>query len=172
MRCVQGGPRGPGVAGFPRVRLWPVALCVGIAFGDIAVKAWAQLSLVEPVPVTSWFHLRVIHNRGLFLGLVPAFEMGFIHWVLLLPAALGMAWRMATARHAVVAAGHAVVLGGLTGNLVDRGRGAVVDYLAFGPFDQDKWLHMNIADLAMLAGLMLLSTVLVGRLARRGQRRR
>lgn len=147
-------------------------LCVGIAFGDIAVKAWAQLSLVEPVTVASWFHLRVIHNRGFFLGLVPAFEMGLVHWMLLLPVALGMAFRMVTARRAVVAAGLAVALGGLTGNLIDRGRGAVVDYLAFGPFVQDKWLYMNIADLAMLTGLTLLSTVLFRRMGQRRQRRR
>ena len=172
MRRIQSGPRGPGIAGSPRVRLWPVALCVGIAFGDISVKAWAQLSLVEPVTVASWFHLRVIHNRGLFLGLVPTFEMGLVHWLLLLPVAPGMAFRMATVRGAMVAAGHAVVLGGLTGNLIDRGRGAVVDYLAFGPFHRDKWLYANIADLAMLTGLMLLSTVMIRRLGQRRQRRR
>ncbi|MDE0060804.1 MAG: signal peptidase II [Defluviicoccus sp.] len=147
-------------------------LCVGIAFGDFAVKAWAQLSLVEPVTVASWFHLRVIHNRGLFLGLVPVFEMGLVHWMLLLPVALGAVFRMATARCAAVAAGLAVALGGLTGNLIDRGRGAVVDYLAFGPFVQDKWLYMNIADLAMLTGLMLLSTVLIRRQVQRRHGRR
>lgn len=172
MRRVQEGPPGPGVAGFPRVRLWPVVLCAGIAFGDIAVKAWAQHSLVEPVIVASWFYLSIMYNRGLFLGLVPAFEMGFIHWMLSFLVALGMACRMATARSAVVAAGHAMVLGGLTGNLIDRGRGAVVDYLAFGPFGQDKWLHANIADVAMLTGLVLLSTALVRHRGWRTQRRR
>ena len=65
-----------------------------------------------------------------------------------------------------------MVLGGLTSNLIDRGRGAVVDYLAFGPFAQDKWLYMNIADLAMLTGLMLLSTALIRHRGRRTQRRR
>ena len=113
-----------------------------------------------------------MYNHGFFLGLVPAFQMGFVHWMLLLLVALGMACRMATARRAVIAAGHAMVLGGLTSNLIDRGRGAVVDYLAFGPFALDKWLYMNIADLAMLTGLMLLTTVLIRRRGQRRQRRR
>lgn len=49
----------------------------------------------------------------------------------------------------------------MIGNALDRVNGGVVDFLGFGPVIDEKWAFANLADLAMLGGMLLLGVVLI-----------
>ena len=79
---------------------------------------------------------------------------------------------MVRSRRPAVGAGYALAAGGLVGNLLDRAGGAVVDYVAFGPVAGERWAFVNLADLALLGGGIMLGTVLIRRkLEERGRSR-
>ena len=162
MSSVKCGQRiNPGVLG--------LAICAGVLWTDVAIKLWAEKTLTAPVHITSWLYLTIQHNAGLFLGAVPVASVAVVHWVFLGTAVLFLGWRMVCTSSLSVGAGYALVAGGVMGNALDRVNGAVVDVLAFGPVIDEKWAFANLADFAMLIGVLLLGVVLVrGRTQRTG----
>ena len=60
-----------------------------------------------------------------------------------------------------IGAGYGLVTGGVLGNALGRANGAVVDFLGFGPVVGDQWAFANVADVAMLGGMLILGAVLV-----------
>lgn len=58
---------------------------------------------------------------------------------------------------AALRVGLGLVLGGAVGNLIDRLRyGAVVDFIDIGATDTVRWPSFNVADLAIVAGVVML----------------
>ena len=105
------------------------------------------------------FDVRFVQNVGVSLGLFPASGQA-VRWVLVLlttAIAAGVLWWMMKERKLpdVVALG--LVLGGASGNILDRTRlGYVVDYadLHFGAWR--PFLVFNVADAAITIGVLIL----------------
>ena len=146
-------------------RPWVRSLAVFVAVlgVDIAVKAWAQEVLTEPIRVTGWLYLALHRNPGIFLGGVPAFTVAVAvaFWSAMLVAVVWFGWRMATSRRPAIGVGYALASGGLVGNLLDRASGGVIDYLAIGPLVNDRWVFFNLADVALVGGALVLGTLLL-----------
>ena len=142
-------------------RVVPLAAYAGVLHVEVTIKPWMQGALVEPVRLTSWFYLKIYHNAGLFLGSLPVTTVSVAYWLFACAALVWIWWRMATVQSLPVGTGYALLAAGLTGNSLGRVQGEVVDYLAFGPLVDDKWLFANVSDVAILGGLVLLTCVLV-----------
>ncbi len=156
--------------GDARLSPWAFGLAVAaMALGtDVASKDWALQALAEPVAVTPWFYLALYGNAGIYLGAMPVANIWMLYWSVMAMAAVWLGLRIVRSSDRTVNAGYALVAGGLAGNaLCLLSRGAVVDFLAFGPVTGDKWLFVNLADLFLVAGGLVLGAVLVrGRLSR------
>ena len=160
----------PGAFPAFRVRPWTdrrsvagVGIFVAVLTLDAVLKAWAQESLATPVCVTSWMCLAVQYNPGLFLGTVPLAPdsmVSAVHWLALPPVLAWLSWRLFTLNSIPITACYALVAGGLAGNLVDRAEGAVIDYFGFGPITGEKWVFANLADLALVTGVVWLGVLL------------
>jgi signal peptidase II len=139
-------------------RAWRLAagLCVLVAALDQGVKALVEHNLApgEDVEVLGPLSLTLSHNRGVAFGLADGGGAGLI---LLAAAALAFV-AVLFARDPVrpgmwVAVG--LVAGGALGNLIDRLRvGEVTDYV-----DLPLWPPFNLADAAIVAGVVLLAAV-------------
>lgn len=141
------------VPGANRRRVAVVIGAAAVAGIDLSVKAWAEASLVSPIPLGP-VDLSLAYNSGV------AFSMGAgapVWLVIILTALVTLvvavaAWRAATASARTQLAALAVILGGAVANLVDRaGDGLVTDYLHSGWFPT-----FNLADTAIFTGAMLM----------------
>lgn len=135
------------------IYLWIILLVAGI---DQGVK-WLIVSNMQPyqstVLVKGILWLTYVCNHG------AAFNFLDSHRLLLLAitlAVFGLVWvlRKQIARYPFITKfGLAIALGGALGNFIDRARlGYVVDYLDFR-----VWPVFNIADMAILGGVILIS---------------
>ena len=121
---------------------------------DLVTKEWAAAALTEPVRIADWLYLMLHHNSGMFLGAVPV-PVGY--WVCVCAALSWFGWCALRSASAPIAVCLAVVLSGLAGNAIGQAQGAVVDFIGIGPITGDEWLVANIADLAMVSGVLALA---------------
>jgi signal peptidase II len=133
-----------------------------------------ELFLHEPVSLGPFIELIVVWNRGISYGLLQQ-ETDLGRWLLTgfsLIAAVGLAIWMLRTPHRFLAVAIALIVGGAVGNAIDRiAYGAVFDFIHVyvGTF---SWYVFNIADAAIVAGVIGLvydSFVLEGRRARRDE---
>ncbi|MUL83467.1 MULTISPECIES: signal peptidase II [unclassified Mycolicibacterium] len=126
---------------------------------DVGTKTLA-VGMLEPgrtVPLAGdWLACVLTRNSGAALSM--AADRTVMLSVVVLSVAAAVAWIGAYVRSPWWALGLGTILGGATGNLVDRFfrapgplRGEVVDFLAIGPTPV-----FNVADLAVLAGVVWL----------------
>jgi signal peptidase II len=139
---------------------WRAALvAVGVVAADQAVKALVRSTIErgDEVDLLLGAQLVNVRNRGIAFGL---FADGGILLVLFALAALA-ALLVFFARHRdrpLVWLPTGLLIGGATGNLLDRMReGAVTDW-----FDLPWWPAFNIADVAVTFGVLTLLYVLEG----------
>lgn len=130
---------------------------------DQAVKAWVSgplaLPLVGQIEIMPVFRLTWAENTGVSLGLFTS-DSATGRWILIgattLIALVVVTWMFfEKARADIVALG--LVLGGASGNIVDRIRhGFVVDYadLHFGNFR--PFFIFNLADAAISIGVVII----------------
>ena len=139
---------------------------------DVVAKALATASLTEPVRIADWLYLMLRHNSGMFFGTV---SVSTAYWAGGCAALGWVGWRALRATRAVPAVCLAVALAGLAGNAIGQARGAVVDFIGFGPVAGDVWLVVNVADIALAGGVLVLGCYLArkrlsrARLVRRGR---
>ncbi|TVR10562.1 MAG: signal peptidase II [Salinarimonadaceae bacterium] len=146
---------------------------------DQASKLWLlfvyELPMREPVALAPFVDLIVVWNRGVSYGLFQQ-ESETGRWLLVafsLAAALGLGIWMVRTSERLLAASLALIVGGAIGNAVDRvAYGAVFDFVHvyFGTF---SWYVFNVADAAIVAGVIGLvydSFVAEGRRAARARR--
>ena len=110
---------------------------------DILSKAVVTRALLEGhlYALAPGWGVRLVNNRRASLSVTQAAAV----WVVVAGVVL------ASTPHALTAVGLGMAIGGAAGNLVDRmRRGAVVDFLAAGP-----WPVFNLADAAMTIGLVV-----------------
>ena len=135
----------------------------GVMLADALTKALASVSLASIGDITvigGLLELRLTHNSGMALGILSGNQAAII----LLPLAVIAcgAWLLRRYRlTAFTSAACGLVLGGFLGNFLERViHGYVVDMVYF-PFM--PWFVCNFADIAICAGVALLSISLVTR---------
>lgn len=146
---------------------------------DQASKLWLlfvyELPMRQPVALGPFVDLIVVWNRGVSYGLFQQ-ESDAGRWTLVavsLAAALGLGIWMLRARVRLLAVSLALIVGGAIGNAIDRiFFGAVFDFVHvhYGTF---SWYVFNVADAAIVAGVIGLvydSFVAEGRRAARARR--
>jgi signal peptidase II len=139
-------------------RAWRLAgaLCGLVVVVDQAAKAVIEAHLVpgQHVDVLGPLGLTLSHNRGIAFGLAGGAGMGLVLVTVVALAFVGFLFsRDPTRPWMWVAVG--LVAGGALGNLADRVRAdAVTDYV-----DLPHWPPFNLADMAIVAGVVLLAIV-------------
>lgn len=134
-------------------------VAVGVVAADQAVKALVRATIErgEEIDLLLGIQLVNVRNRGIAFGL---FSDGGFLLVLFAVAAL-IALLIFFARHRdrpLVWLPTGLLIGGATGNLIDRTReGAVTDW-----FDLPWWPAFNVADVAITFGVLTLLYVLEG----------
>ncbi len=120
-----------------------------------------HLSMQEPMPIwPGFFDLRLAHNTGAafgFLGKAGGWQRGFFIGFTVAMSIFLLGWLFCLPRYAKMKAGAiALILGGAVGNVVDRIRlGYVVDFLDFY-YKNLHWPTFNMADIAIVIGVLLL----------------
>ncbi|MBS3899091.1 MAG: signal peptidase II [Dethiobacter sp.] len=111
------------------------------------------MSQNESIPViTNIFHITYVHNFGAAFGLL-AHRTGFFILVTVVLVLLLLAFlRYLPKEQKLLRSALVLLLGGATGNLIDRVRvGYVIDF-----FDFRVWPVFNVADIAIVFGIGLL----------------
>jgi len=158
-------------------RLWALLAVIGAA--SLALDLWTKQWVWDTLRPTGdawvvwapWLELDFAYNRGSAFGLVRRLD----YPVLLALVTVGLiAWIVATARSPgagrlrFAAAG--LVIGGALGNLHDRffrddglGNAGVVDFIRVNFPWGGSWPSFNVADAALVVGVVLLAWTLRGR---------
>ncbi len=136
---------------------WALATCGAVVALDQGSKALirSHISPGERVEVLPFLHLTQTHNRGVAFGLAGDVSPVLIGatMVLLLGLLAFLASRARQGWAIWLPAG--LLIGGALGNLADRVRdGAVTDFV-----DLPLWATFNVADMAIVAGVILLVLV-------------
>ncbi|MEZ0171964.1 signal peptidase II [Microvirga sp. TS319] len=142
---------------------------------DQATKIYAyrvlDLPINEPIVLTPFLKLIVVWNRGISYGLFQQ-DGDLGRWVLIIVsilAAIGLSVWIRRTRAKLLAASLGLIVGGAIGNVIDRlWYGAVFDFIQFHVGDW-SWYVFNVADAAIVAGVIGLlydSFVLEGRRGR------
>ncbi len=139
-------------------------LGLGIAaltvLADQAHKAWMlyvyDIDAKGPVAITSFFDLVLVWNQGISYGLIP--QQGVAgRWGLILfafGASLALAVWLARLTSPLAAVSIGLIIGGAIGNAIDRiAYGAVADFFSLHAFGY-QWYVFNIADTAIVAGVV------------------
>lgn len=118
----------------------------------------AELPPGKEIRVLGPVSLRQVRNTGSAFGLfshnpVPVLMVSLLSFVLLLV----FLYRWKILRYRVPLLGLGLIVGGAMGNIVDRVlRGSVVDFIDLGP-----WPVFNLADAAIVLGVILLVVTLL-----------
>ncbi|MGI6285401.1 signal peptidase II [Neomoorella humiferrea] len=120
----------------------------------------------ESLPViNSVFHLTYVNNPGAAFGLFAYKTPVFVAITVLVVAVILIAYRTLPPGSPVMRLALALITGGALGNLIDRLRfGYVVDFLDFR-----VWPVFNLADVAIVSGVILLCWQLLGPAGEQGK---
>jgi signal peptidase II len=123
-------------------------------------KAWMLQLLVGPehrmVEITPFFDVVLVHNYGISFGMLAAQNVPLaLTGVSAVIVAILLGWLVKN-DSPLVACALGFIMGGATGNVIDRLRfGAVADFLDFH-VGSLHWPAFNIADSAIFIGVVLL----------------
>ncbi len=135
------------------MNFWLVAIVVLLL--DQATKYWAlnHLEIWESVPLLpGWLHLTLVQNPGAAFGLFANWTWLFILVTLAVVLLALLFYQRILALDWQFQFALALELGGAVGNLIDRIRFShVVDFI-----DLLIWPVFNVADMAIVAGVVLL----------------
>lgn len=138
-----------------------LALAVAAFIVDQASKWWLlnvyDIATLQPVPVTSFFNLLFQLNKGISYGMLAQDGHGG-QWALAGFAALTSIglwiWLVRGNANALMAASLGLIIGGGLANALDRVvRGGVADFFHFHAYGW-SWYVFNIADVAIVAGVV------------------
>lgn len=142
---------------------WRLATFLGVI--AVALDQWSKHAITaafrygEVLPVTSFFNLVLVHNKGAafsFLSGASGWQREFFIAVSVLAMA-AIIWMVRRHRNEILFCwGLACVAAGAAGNLIDRIRlGHVVDFLDFHVAGWHFWAF-NLADSSITLGAFLL----------------
>ena len=140
----------------------PLGLIVALVtlLVDQGNKAWMlyvyDIGAKQTVTVSPFFDLVLVWNKGISYGLLPqdtaAGRFGLIAFAAVASLALIVWLSRITTPLTAVAIG--LIVGGAVGNAIDRAvYGAVADFFAFHAIGFE-WYVFNIADVAIVAGVI------------------
>lgn len=145
-----------------RGRFSALGLSIGAltAIADQAHKWWMllvyKIADKGEVAVAPFLDLVMVWNKGISYGL---FQQGSALGQILLAclavaAVIGLTWWLAQTSSVIGAIGAGLVMGGAIGNGIDRVvHGAVADFFSFHAYGY-YWYVFNIADAAIVAGVV------------------
>ena len=141
----------------------PIVSALLLGAADQASKVWAvnNLPLFEPrVLVPGFFDLVHVRNTGVAFSLLSNLDHRWVHPFLILATVLAMGAVLAYIAYLPCSGsapvGLGLILGGATGNLIDRMRlGYVVDFLDLY-WRGHHWPTFNVADVGITVGVVLL----------------
>jgi signal peptidase II len=149
-----------------RTWLWgpqsPLGLSIAglVILADQAHKAWMlyvyDIGAKGIVTLAPFFDLVLVWNRGISYGLLPQDSaLGRLGLILFaLAASLALAIWLARLTSPLASSAIGLIIGGAIGNAIDRILyGAVADFFSFHAFGFD-WYVFNIADVAIVAGVV------------------
>jgi signal peptidase II len=144
----------------PRSGLAFFGLAASTLLLDLASKAWASRALAAGPRTVFPGRLNFVlaHNPHGAMGLLHTAPDHVRRIVLITTTVLASVAIVAWARKAtgVARVGLALVLGGALGNLIDRvSNGAVVDFIDVILYGGKHWHTFNVADVAIVAGVLL-----------------
>jgi len=127
---------------------------------DQATKIYAyrvlDLPVNEPLVLTPFLNLIVVWNRGISYGLFQQ-DGDWGRWTLIVVsilASIGLSIWIRRTRAKLLAASLGLIVGGAIGNVIDRlWYGAVFDFIQFHVGDW-SWYVFNVADAAIVAGVI------------------
>ena len=129
---------------------------------DQLVKWWvrSEMMLGESIPILqNVFHLTYIENPGAAFGMFKDKTLFFVIFTLIIIGVMVYLYLHQANRKTLFSYSMALVIGGALGNLVDRMvKGTVTDM-----FDFRIWPVFNIADMAVVIGLIYLAYCLIFR---------
>jgi signal peptidase II len=138
-----------------------IALSIGIIVLDQATKRFFEITFAEAgrvVPVTSFFNLVLVYNRGISFGLVSSGHPYAPYVLALVGVAVvaGLVLWLRRSSGGIQRLALAAIIGGAISNIVDRlDDGAVTDFLDFH-FGTYHWPAFNLADVAITCGVAAL----------------
>jgi len=146
--------------------LWGPLSLLGLGVAALTIvadqlhKAWMlyvfNIGAKTPVAIAPFFDLVLVWNQGISYGLLPQQgELGRLGLVLFaIFASLALAVWLARQTSQLAAASIGLIIGGAIGNAIDRiAYGAVADFFSFHAFGFE-WYVFNIADTAIVAGVL------------------
>ena len=138
-----------------------IAAALAVALADQGTKhlIGANFALGEVRPITGFFNLVLVFNRGAEFSLLahaPGWQRELFAAVAVLASAVIVVLILRNASERLFCAGLSLILGGALGNLWDRiVLGHVVDFLDFHALGH-HWPAFNLADSAITLGAALL----------------
>ena len=146
--------------------LWGPLSLLGLGIAALTVvadqlhKAWMlyvfNIGAKTPVAIAPFFDLVLVWNQGISYGLLPQQgELGRLGLILFaIVASLALAVWLARQTSQLAGASIGLIIGGAVGNAIDRiAYGAVADFFSFHAFGFE-WYVFNIADTAIVAGVL------------------
>jgi signal peptidase II len=150
-----------------------LAVAALVAIADQLSKYWILGLFYDPagqervLPVTPFFNLVLVSNRGMSFGLfnTDARLNAIVFTVIAAVIVIGLVQWLRRVRQGLLAVAIGMVIGGAIGNVIDRvARGAVVDFLDFH-WQTWHFYAFNVADSAISVGvgLMVIDSLLARR---------
>ena len=135
-----------------------------IIVSDQVSKAWVRsnMELGQSIPENSFFHMTYVRNTGAAFGLFSGHSglltaASITAVVILLIYAIFLYRRLPLLNHIVVKVGTGLILGGTTGNLIDRlYLGYVTDFIGVSTLPL-----FNIADACISTGVVVFACYLI-----------
>lgn len=112
--------------------------------------------------LTPIFRLTYVKNTGAVFGLFPGASNFFVIVSVIVIGALLIYYRQLPDGQLLVRIALGLQLGGAVGNLVDRLRhGFVIDFIDLNFWPMHNWAVFNLADSSIVAGVILLSLLML-----------
>lgn len=142
------------------MRKW-LLLAVVIVFADQLSKNWimGELYWGQTVPVTSFFNLTLVYNKGAAFGFLNKANGWQLYLFIALAVGAAIVMLVLLRKHHAeprLASALSLILGGAVGNVIDRLiHGHVIDFIDLY-YGNLHWPAFNIADSAICIGAALL----------------
>jgi signal peptidase II len=152
------------------------ALFVGLVALELdqLSKLWVRETMELGKSIPHEGHLRITHvvNPGIFFGTPASHTVSLFLPLGMILVSLGLYWILRRSKSTVLNIGTGLFIGGTLGNLLDRIlQGHVTDFIEVVTSGGNVSTIFNLADLCVIAGIVLIEAFLIGHIVRLIMRR-